>query len=142
MLASTKYGTMSIAEAVGKALEAGLKAASGDQTGRKVSTTIAGLIKNHFTTTWPGSEHYSPSKVTASAPWEVGIDVPGIARAWRDVDIRPKNAAFLAIPVHPEAHGKKPSEIPGLFRPKGKSILAVSRGGQLVAMFALSQGVV
>lgn len=142
MLASTRHGTMSITEAVSLALESGLKAASSDQTGRKVSATIAGLVKHHFTTTWPGSEHWSPSKVTASAPWEVDVDVPGIAKAYRDVDIRPKNAAFLAIPVHPEAHGKKPSDIPGLFKPKGKSILAISRGGQLVAMFALSQGVV
>lgn len=48
---------------------------------------------------------------------------------------------FLTIPT-PEAGDRKPSEIPGLFRPKGKNILATSENGQLKVMFILKKSVV
>lgn len=55
--------------------------------------------------------------------------------------IRPKNAKWLCIPS-PLAKGRKPSEIPGLFRPKGKFILAVANGGSLDVYFYLKDKVI
>ncbi|KRM91595.1 hypothetical protein [Fructilactobacillus florum] len=43
--------------------------------------------------------------------------------------ITPQNGQWLCIPVK-ETVGKKPSEISGLFRPKGKNVLAVSDKSQ------------
>lgn len=52
--------------------------------------------------------------------------------------IRPKMASMLAIPISDEAKGKSPSDFDGLFRPKGKNVLLMKKGGELAAMFALS----
>jgi len=52
-------------------------------------------------------------------------------------NIRPKNHQWLTIPTK-EAKGRKPRDIEGLFKPKGKRILAVTDGnGGLVPMFYL-----
>ncbi|WP_198589129.1 hypothetical protein [Mycobacteroides abscessus] len=47
---------------------------------------------------------------------------------------------MLTIPTK-EAEGRKAADIPGLFRPKGKDILAVSEGGNLKVMFILKKSV-
>ncbi len=48
---------------------------------------------------------------------------------------------YLTIPTK-HAEGRKASEIPGLFRPKGKDILAVANGdGTLTVMFILKESV-
>lgn len=47
---------------------------------------------------------------------------------------------LLTIPTK-EAEGRKASDIPGLFRPKGKDFLAVSEGGVLKVMFILRKSV-
>lgn len=52
--------------------------------------------------------------------------------------IRPKRASMLAIPISDEAKGKSPRDFDGLFRPKGKNVLLMRKGGELAAMFALS----
>ncbi|MFP7414358.1 hypothetical protein [Priestia filamentosa] len=53
--------------------------------------------------------------------------------------IEPKGQ-FLTIPK-PAAEGRKASEIPGLFRPKGKNILAVKDGDGIKIMFVLVESV-
>jgi hypothetical protein len=55
------------------------------------------------------------------------------------ITIRAKGKA-LTIPTA-EAKGRKASEIPELFRPKGKNILAVQEGDKLVTMFILVKSV-
>lgn len=40
---------------------------------------------------YPGSSHYSPDKVSTKNSVVV-VDVPGVARAYHDVTIRPKTA--------------------------------------------------
>jgi hypothetical protein len=42
--------------------------------------------------------------------------------------IKPKNAEVLTIPVNPKAKGKKASDFPGIFRPKGTNVLAIPKG--------------
>lgn len=53
--------------------------------------------------------------------------------------IRPKGK-WLTIPTK-EANGRKPSDIPGLFRPRGKNVLAVQDGDDLKVMFILAKSV-
>lgn len=53
--------------------------------------------------------------------------------------IRPKGR-WLTIPTK-EANGRKPSDIPGLFRPRGKNVLAVQDGDDLKVMFILAKSV-
>lgn len=75
------------------------------------------------------------------------IDIPGASRAWHDIDIYPKNGAYLAIPLLPEAEGLSPSAFSGLFRPWRKgggekmNVLALKNGSSLVFMYALSKHV-
>lgn len=47
---------------------------------------------------------------------------------------------WLTIPTK-EAEGRSAADIPGLFRPKGKNILAVSENGELKVMFILKKSV-
>ena len=67
---------------------------------------------------------------------EVSVIHPGIARAVRDVIIRPRRAKALTIPLRAEAYGRRPREFDrlsgaALFRPKGTRVLATEGGGRL-----------
>lgn len=104
---------------------------------------IANCIKRHFQSRYPGSKHYSPEKVTASGN-KVEVDVPGVTRAYHDLNIRPVVAQHLAIPLHRSAYGIKPTEMPDLFYTKNKAgteMLAKTTGGQLVVMYILKDSV-
>lgn len=77
---------------------------------------------------------------------EVSVTHPGIARALRDVVIRPRRAKALAIPLHAKAYGLRPREAgqrlgQALFRPRGTRVLAVSEEGRLTPMYALCASV-
>lgn len=67
--------------------------------------------------------------------------MPGIGRAYHDIDIYPKNAEWLTIPVHPDAKGKSPTVFNNLFKPKDHNILAANEDGSLVVYYALSKHV-
>lgn len=98
-------------------------------------------IGNWWQKRFPGSKHYTRSKIKANRSGSVSIGVAGVSRAFHDVDIFPVNAKSLAIPLRPEAQGKSPRAFEGLFKPKGKNILAKNEGGTLVAYYALSKHV-
>lgn len=79
---------------------------------------------------------------------EVTITKPGIARAVRDVTIRPRVTKALALPMHALAYGKRPAEMEQdtgrrLFRPKGSRVLAAAKpdGKGLDVMYLLSGAV-
>lgn len=97
-------------------------------------------IRQHFKQRFPNSKHYSPSKVTRAFNY-VHVNVPGVARAYQDIDIYPKNAAWLCIPVNSAAKGRSPSNFSNLFKPKDHNILAANEGGNLVVYYALSKHV-
>ena len=68
----------------------------------------------------------------SGAATEIEITRPGIARAVRDVTIRPRNAKALAIPISALSYGKRPAETEQelgrrLFRPKGTRVLVAAR---------------
>ena len=75
------------------------------------------------------------------------IDIPGASRAYHDIDIYPKNGAYLSIPLLPQLKGVSPRLVPGLFRPwkrgggEKANVLAQKNGSTLVFMYALSKHV-
>lgn len=102
------------------------------------------------------SNHFSPDKVLEPIVTDDGADVPiaipGISRAFHDIDIFPKEASALAIPLHADAYGMSPREVNdrGLFKmfrinragtnQKG-NVLYRNNDGVLEAMYALTQHV-
>lgn len=83
---------------------------------------------------------------------EVAVATPGISRAFHDIDIYPKEASALAIPLHASAYGIQPREINDrgtyqLFRITRKgttekgNVLYRNEDGQLIPMYALTQHV-
>lgn len=70
--------------------------------------------------------------------------MPGITRAYHNLDIHAKNAKHLAIPMHREALGVSPRDVPDLFyakNKKGTEMLAKTEGGALVVMYILKESV-
>lgn len=101
------------------------------------------------------SNHFSPNKVLEPVVSQdavtVAVAIPGISRAYHDIDIYPKEANALAIPLHESAYGMQPREINDrgtykLFRIKkdgvpGNVLYRNGDDGELIAMYALTQHV-
>lgn len=103
------------------------------------------------------SNHFSPDKVSEPTVSQdavtVAVDIPGITRAYHDIDIYPKEANALAIPLHASAYGLSPREINDrgtykLFRinkagstEKGNVLYRNDEGGGLIPMYALTKHV-
>ena len=115
--------------------------------GPSVSDELAKAARSHVSERYPGSSHWSPSKInpgsssstSETARGQVRVGIEGATRAYRDVIIEPRRASALAIPISDEAKGKSPADFDGLFRPKGRNVLLMKKGNELVAMFALAQ---
>lgn len=102
------------------------------------------------------SNHFSPNKVLdpviSDNAATVAVAIAGITRAYHDIDIYPKEASALAIPLHASAYGISPREnndrgIYDLFRinksgstEKG-NVLYRKEGDELIPMYALTQHV-
>ncbi len=75
---------------------------------------------------------------------EITINKPGIARAIRDVTLRPKRGKALTLPLHALAYGRRPAEFVQntgmrLFRPQKSRILAATdASGKLTPIYLLS----
>ena len=73
----------------------------------------------------------------------VAVSIPGIARAYRDITIRPKRAKSLTIPIHAWAYGRTVREVRDSGMPvfeikgKGVDVLATARGGELINLYLL-----
>jgi hypothetical protein len=76
-------------------------------------------------------------------------NTPGLSRAQKDLHISAKNARALTIPIDRISHGKRVADLRSsgheVFRPKGKNILAETRGkgknAKLRPLFALVKSV-
>lgn len=116
-------------------------------SGKLMQDSMSWTVKNHFTTIYPGSQHYSPSKVKAagfsdgSTPTAtVDIDVPGVTRAYHDMHIRPRFKSHLTIPIHRSSYGKSAGEFRDLIyikKKNGTELLAQKTGGGLVFLYVL-----
>ena len=110
---------------------------------------MSDAIRAHFRFQFPGSSHYDPNKVNPSNESRlnegvVDVDVPGVSRAYHDIDIIPRTRQYLTIPMHREAFGKKAPDFNDLFVVKkkdGKAFLAKNDGGNLAMMFFLTKHV-
>lgn len=76
---------------------------------------------------------------------EVVIPIPGISRAYHDLEIVPMNSRALTIPVSGVSYGHRAAELAALgwqiFRPKGKDSLFGTREGKTVCLYALKKRV-
>jgi len=117
-------------------------------SGRLLQDSVLWTVRNHFQTIYPGSRHYAPDKVqplgfsNGSTPQgTVDIDVPGVTRAYHDMDIRPRWRKALTIPIVRQAYGKRASDFSDLFvvknRRTGHSFLAQRQGGITTYLFLL-----
>ena len=118
------------------------------QSGKVIQIAVSDTVKRHFQAIYPGSEHYSPNNVVNGTATgnsaEVVVDVPGVTRAYHNLNIFPKRASRLAIPMHREAFGLSPRDVGGLFYTKnsnGTEMLAKTEGGALVVMYILKDRV-
>lgn len=114
-----------------------------EQAKNIANQAVADLTKKHIQAIYPGSTHYSPDKVYIENN-AVQIDIPGITRAYRDLDIYPVNVKYLCIPLTDEAKqaGSPRNFIDKLFKPKNKNILAtIDALGNLSPQYALSEHV-
>ena len=110
---------------------------------------MSDAIRAHFRFQFPGSKHYDPSKVNPSNESRlnegvVDVDVPGVSRAYHDIDIIPRNRQYLTIPMHREAFGRSAPDFNDLFVVKkkdGSEFLAKNDGGNLSMMFFLTKHV-
>lgn len=56
-------------------------------------------IGDYWRSRFPGSRHWRSDLVKANASGSVSISVPGVSRAFHDVDIYPKRGDWLVLPV-------------------------------------------
>jgi len=77
-------------------------------------------------------------KLTASGA-VVTVTKEGLRQRYKGGVITPKNAAYLTIPIHPDAHGKRAREFDDLFVVKG--VLARTAGEGIEPLFALKKKV-
>lgn len=109
------------------------------------SNALGAKPSNHFKAT----DVLDP--VVSNDGVEVAVTTPGISRAYHDIDIYPKEANALAIPLHATAYGIQPREINDrglydLFRIKHSdgtkgNVLYREEGGELIPMYALTKHV-
>lgn len=119
------------------------------QSAKPIAQGSTDAIRAHFQFVYPGSSHYSPRKVKIAngVSGNVGVtdvNVPGVSRAYHDIDIYPTKRQSLTIPLHQEAFGKKATDFENLFvvnTDRGKAFLARNNGGSLEMMYLLTKHV-
>ncbi len=90
-------------------------------------------------------------KAAQSTGWTADADAasvtvhsPGISRVFRPLNIAPKRAQSLTIPVHALGYGRRASEVSAvyrLFRPKGKDYLMADVEGTPTVIYLLRKAV-
>ncbi len=125
--------------------------AAGSNIAKCISRHLRRLNASRHKGGHPPSNHFSPDHVlepvVSNDTVTVGVAIPGISRAYHDIDIYPKEASALAIPLHATAYGISPREINDrgtykLFRIKKDgvpgNVLYRSEDNQIIPMYALT----
>lgn len=91
-------------------------------------------------------QNYVPKNVRPFFPkypfCHLDIRIKGIQRNFRPIVIVPKSSKYLAIPVDRKSFQKSPRSFSGLFKPKGKNVLARNKGRRkLEILYALTRQV-
>ena len=120
-------------------------------SGKLIQDGLLWTTRNHFSTIYPGSTHYSPDKVqpasinNGSNPTAtIDVDVPGITRAYHDLIIKPRFRRHLSIPIHSQSYGKSPRQFDNLIfiqKKNGNKLLAQKFGTGLMFLYALKERV-
>jgi hypothetical protein len=113
------------------------------QTRHSSSSKLGAKPSNHF----KASDVLEP--VVKEDSVNVGITTPGISRAYHDIDIYPKEARALTIPLHADAYGMTARELTDrgtkLFRIKKNgmpgNVLYKNEDGKIIPMYALTSHV-
>ena len=98
---------------------------------------------------YPGSKHYNPQKVQPLSKTDgtrpeavVSIDVPGVTRAYHNINILPKLRKHLAIPMNALSKDKKPMDFNNTIfvrKRSGKEFIAQKVKNGLVFLFYLAK---
>lgn len=102
-----------------------------------VSFCVQSVVRQHVQQKYPGSQHWSPSKVNAQndslqdymKTGSVDIAIPGAGRAYHDVDIYPVRGKYLTIPLSFAARQGSAKSFSNLF--KVGNVLMMKSQGQL-----------
>lgn len=113
--------------------------------GKTISTSLTETTRRHVETTYPGSSHWNPNKITpgnsTNNTGETNIDIPGASRAYHDIDILPKYRKFLTIPISSLSYGKKASSFQGTFvtfkKKNGVGLIGQNNGGTVTWLYRL-----
>jgi hypothetical protein len=70
---------------------------------------------------------------------QLDIRIKGIQRNFRPLVIVPKHSKYLTIPVSKVSFQKSARQFSGLFKPKGKNVLARKKGKSLEILYALTR---
>lgn len=98
---------------------------------------IPNKLGGQKTNFWAAVATATGTPKVAGSGVSVFIQHPHLAAHVYGATITPKKAKKLAIPVHPEAHGKRPRIIPGLKLAFGqKGAFGLKRDGELYYRFA------
>ena len=128
------------AEGVADILRRYLNALTDKDAREAAASGMLKKIREHVSNRYPGSKHWNPRRVVRRGD-TVYVGIEGASRAYRDIDIYPKKANWLTIPVYGPAKGHSAREFTGLFRPKGRDFLGRVERGMLVVYYALSKHV-
>lgn len=129
---------------------------NGATASRNGADNVVALIRTHLAGL-AGSRHATAAKLGASPTGHIraqacrrehadangatiSVGIPGIGRAFRDIEIAPRRASALTIPVHRLAYGRTVYEVSrdrSVFRPKGKNYLATTEDGKLTVLYLL-----
>lgn len=130
---------------------------NGGAASRNGADNVVALIRTHLAGL-AGSRHATAKKLEASPTGHIraqacrleradargatiSIGIPGIGRAFQDIEIVPRRASVLTIPVHRLSYGRTVYEVSRdrpVFRPKGKNYLATTeKDGQLTVLYRL-----
>lgn len=116
--------------------------------GKIISYSLTNDTKSHFSIRFPGSNHYNPNKVeigqSSNNSGEAIINVPGVSRAYHDIDILPRFRKHLTIPISDKAKGKKASDFNNTFvtyKKNGKGLIGQVNGSSVTWLYVLSKGV-
>lgn len=116
-------------------------------SGNTIANTLEYETKSHIANRYPDSNHYNPDKVsineTTQNSGQINVDIPGISRAYHDIDIKPINRNYLTIPFL-NAYGKKAADFSNTFvvtKKNGKKFIAQNTPTGIAFLFYLSKHV-
>lgn len=134
----------------GQSIESGIidllsKLMPTEDAGPKMQESLVDDVREHVSARYPGSSHYDPEKVQPGevdrSEATVDIDIPGISRAYHDIDIIPRKSNYLTIPLRKDASQVAKSSKTFIVHKNNKKFVATKTPAGLAYLFYLSKHV-